>query len=282
MKYGVVLGGLCALVLAAGAPAKATEATCRSAAASKVSAFYVRAGKTFAKCSKAVAAGKACDTDTRDARVTTAGSKLQTTLLTECDDPTATGLGFPTNDALVVRIVGTAAGEGRQAADSVYGRDATLLGKTTGKCAAAIVKRGLTAARTQLRVSIPCGSTCDTSVTNLVDSAYANASAQIARACSPADLNALVAGDLAGHLAAVRADADGVVAAFHPGAGPVVSLASPAPGTILTPPGLPANVALETLVANVPHASYVNSVTVNGFATTFDAGTGRFDRTLSL
>jgi hypothetical protein len=282
MRHGVVLAALCAMVLVSRPPARATEAGCRAAASKRVSSLYGRAAKTFSACARAQAAGKTCDTLTRDGKAATALSLTETALLASCDDATATGLGFVSNDALAVRVAGTTAGEGRQVSDSVYGRDATPLSPTTSKCAKAIVSRSTTAGRTLLKLETPCGASCDATVTGSVDAAFASASAKILRSCGPADLNVLVAGDLAGHLAAVHADAERVANAFHPAAGPVVSLAAPAPGTILTPPGLPAMVDLETVVANVPHASYVNSVTVNGFATTFDDVSSRFGRSLSL
>jgi hypothetical protein len=282
MKHGVVLVAICALVLTSRAPARATEASCRAAAASKVAKFYSKEAKGFAKCAARVATGRPCDTVARDTKLATALSKVETDVLAVCDDVTATGLGFASDDALAVRVGGTAAGEGRQVTDAVYGRTPTFLPPDTAKCARAIVKRSTTAGKALVQAFIPCAGSCSTGVVNSVDAQFTRASAAILNSCGAAELNALVGGDLAGHLAAIRADAERVVNAFHPGAGPVVSLASPAPGTILTPPGLPASVDLETLVANVPHASYVNSVTVNGFAATFDAISGRFDRTLSI
>lgn len=282
MKRSAALVLMCAVVLASRVPALASEATCRAAAAPRASALYGRAAKTFGACDRGRASGKACDAAKRDAKVATALSQTETALLAACDAAVATTLGFASKDALAVRVGGTAAGEGRQVADSVWGRDPGPLPASTIKCAKSIVSRSTTAGKTLVRGLVPCGASCDPAAIGVVDAAYAKASAAILRTCGPAELNALVGGNVAAHLAAMRADAERVVNAFHPGAGPVVSLAAPAPGTILTPPGLPASVDLETVVANVPHPSYVNSVTVNGFATTFDALSGRFDRTLSL
>jgi hypothetical protein len=282
MKHGAALVVMGGLVLAARAPASATEATCRLAAAARASSLYGREAKTFGSCAQHLASARACDAAKRDAKVASALSQAEAALLAACDATVATALGFTSRDALAVRVAGTAAGEGRQITDSVYGRDPTPLPPTTAKCAKAIVKRSTTAGKAVVTRLIPCAGSCDPAVNGLIDAAVAKATAAILRSCGAAELSALVGGDLAGHLATIRADAERVVNAFHPGAGPVVSVAAPAPGTILVPPGLPASVALETLVANVPHASYVNSVTVDGFPTTFDPANGRFDRTLSL
>ena len=279
MRSGMVPGVL-ALLLASSGVAGATEAQCRAGGGAKAAALYLSTAKLFNACAKRTAAGTPCDQATRDAKIATKLARTRATLQVVCDGATATALGFASNGALAVRVAGTAAGEGRQAADAVFGRDPGLLSPSEKACASVLTTQAGKAGKKLVKTLVPCGAACGPAEQGIVDGAYANATTAINRRCTPTIVMALTGSDLATHLALMRAGAMRVVAAFAPGSNPVVSVVTPTPGTILVPPSLPASVDVAARVLGVPHVGYVNSVEVAGQGTTYDAVANLFEHTL--
>lgn len=280
MKRAAALSWICLLGLAVVGSAHATEEGCRRKVAPKAAALYAKIAKSFAKCSAALALGKPCDVPRRDAKNQGSLAKTRTGVLAGCDAATAVALGFADNGSLAVRVAGVAAGEGRGIADAIYGRDPAPLAPDLATCAKVLASQDGKAGKTLIKTLVPCGAVCGSTEQGKVDTAFARAAASIGKSCGPAQLAALVGGDLAAHLAAVRAGAQRVVASILPGVNPVVSVVAPAPGSILTPPGLPASVGVGAVVSNLPSAAYVTSLEVNGLPATFNPGNNRFERTL--
>ena len=276
--------GSLVLVLVAGglATADATVVTCRKSAGSKAASLYKSVAKTYASCSRSLAAGRTCDQGVRDAKASVALSKTRSTVLAVCDAATATGLGFATNGDLSVRLAGTAAGEGRQATDGAYGRDATVMSDTLSRCAKMLATQSAKVGALLVKTLAPCVTTCSPASTAKVDEAFTKAATSVSHSCAPADLTSLVGTDLNTYLATVRTGAQRVVNAFHPGFNPALSVVSPTPSTILSPGSLPTTVDVVSLVGAVPHAGYVIDVSVAGLASSFDAATNHFTRTISV
>ena len=273
-----VLGFLLAAVGVAGA----TEQLCRTRGGAKAAGLYLSVAKQFNSCSKGIATGGGCSTALRDARVQLKLSRARIAVQNACDPATAAALGFASSGALAIRLAGSAVGEGRQATDAVFDRDPGPLSGDEAACGAMLAVQAAKAGKKLIKTLIPCGATCGPSQQSIVDAAYATATTAINRRCSPSEVAALTGSDLATHLAAMRAGAQRVVAAMAPGSNPLVSVVTPAPGTIITPPALPASVDVAARVLGVPHAGYVNSVEAGGQPTTFDAGLNQFENTLSV
>jgi hypothetical protein len=218
----------------------------------------------------------------RDAKASVGLSKTRSAVLAVCDAATATGLGFATNGDLSVRLAGTAAGEGRQATDGAYGRDATVMNETLARCAKVLATQSAKAGSLLVQTLAPCITTCAPETTAKVDAAFTKAITTVSRSCTPADSISLVGTDVATYLATIRTGAQRVVNAFHPGFNPARSVVSPTPSTILSPGSLPANVDVVSLVGAVPHAGYVIDVSVAGLTSSFDSATNHFTRTISV
>ena len=110
--------------------------------------------------SRSLAAGRTCDQGVRDAKASVALSKTRSAVLAVCDAATATGLGFVTNGDLSIRLAGTAAGEGRQATDGAYGRDATVMNETLARCAKVLATQSAKAAPFLVKTLAPGITTC--------------------------------------------------------------------------------------------------------------------------
>src|SRR5262245_32553748 len=150
------------LVLVAGglATADATVVTCRKSAGTKAASLYKSVAKTYASCSRSRAAGRPCDQGVRDAKASVALSKTRSVVLAVCDATAATGLGFANSGDLSVRVAGTAAGEGRQATDGAYGRDATVMSDTLARCAKVLATQSAKAGSLLVKTLAPCVTTC--------------------------------------------------------------------------------------------------------------------------
>jgi hypothetical protein len=257
------------------------SADCRSKAASKAASVYSSAATAFRRCSDAVAKSGFCTTSLRDAKVQTKLAATQTALLRACTDATAAFFGFGTNDALATRVAGVATGEGRQVIDSLYGRDPVPLSQSTYKCASMIAKQSASAGKKLISTLMKCGTVCSAADQAKVDQAFTRAKDRINARCSAADIAFLVT-DLDTHLDTIRAGAQRVVNSLSPGPNPLASVVSPLPGTIITPPSLPAQIPVVASVASVPHAGYVISVDVNGAASTYNSNTERFEHTVQV
>jgi len=271
----VMTAALLAAVMAA-APAAANEITCRKKTSGKIAALYLQWAKAFNKCSKLAAVGKTCDVAKRDASLQTKVAKARTSITAFCDD-VATDLGHLSVGAMSVVVSGTAAGEGRQATDAVYGREPGALGSDDGGCAKIATLSAAKAGKALVKTFIKCGSSCSATDTGKVDLAFQKAEAKIVSKCTPASITSMLGGDVPGYLQDVRNGADRVVASMLGATSPGVSIVTPTPNQLLTPGGVPVNVAVTARVINVPHAGYVNSVEVNGALATYNAGTGDFD-----
>jgi hypothetical protein len=267
------------LVALAPARAGATEAACRARVAAKAGVLYIVEAKKFNACAQQVTGGGSCNTASRDATVASKLASTRSLLIAGCDAPTAAALGFPTNGDLAIRVAGTAAGEGRQVVDSVYGRNPSPLSSSEITCARTLALEVAKAGKKLVKTLAPCGSACGPTQIGAVDGAFARANTVISQRCSPGELNTLVGGNLADHLATTRAGAQRIVDALHPGAKALLSVVTPTAGSVVTPPGLPASVPVTARVTNVPHAGYVNSVHVNGQDAGFVTGSD-FSHTL--
>lgn len=275
MRRLAIVAVLAAVATASG-PAAADEVTCRRKSAGKTAALYLQWAKQFNKCSKLVAAGKACDAAKRDAALQTKMAKARTSITLFCDD-VSTSFGYATGGLMSVAVAGTAAGEGRQVTDEVYGRTASPLTTDDAKCAKLATLAAAKAGKALVKTYIRCGDACTSVDDGKVDFAFQKAEAKIVLKCAPAAVAAMLGGDVPGYLQTVRDGADRVVAAMNGSLVPGVSVVTPTPNQLITPGGVPVNVAVSARVINVPHAGYVNSVEVNGADAAFNAGTGDFD-----
>src|SRR5262249_46661890 len=222
-----IAGSLVLLLVAGGLEtADATVVTCRKSAGAKAAALYKSVAKTYASCSRTLAVGRTCDQGLRDAKASVALSKTRSAVLAVCDTATATGLGFASNGDLSVRVAGTAAGEGRQATDGAYGRDATVMSDTLARCAKALAAQSAKAGSLLVKPLAPGVPPCGLATPAKVDTAFTKAATSVSRSCTPADLTSLVGTDLTTYLATVRAGAQRVVNAFHPGFNPALSVVS--------------------------------------------------------
>jgi hypothetical protein len=278
----VVLAGLAGSILGSAGGAHATEAQCRKMVAGKGATFYLAVAKGFASCSRKLAAGLACDTAARDAKIQTRVASTRASLLAACDASVATALGFAAPGDLAVRVAGVGAGEGRQVTDSVFGRIPSERSTSAIKCGFDVTTQVGKAGKKLIKTLAPCGSTCSASALAAVDSAYALAATKITAQCAPGDLASLVGSDPTGYLVTMRSGAQRLVDALHPGATPVVSVVTPLPGTVVVPPGLPVSVNVVAQVVNVPHAGYLNSLRVAGEDATLDVSSGRFSQTVTV
>lgn len=267
----------CTVVSLAGS----AQADCRRTTAGKAASMYSATSRDFEKCSKTLADGAPCSRPLRDATVQTRLAATQTALLKACTDTDAAGFGFGSNDSMVARVAGFAAGEGRQTTDAVFGREPGTMPDEQLKCASRIAKQGAVAGKKMIKRLIKCGTTCTATDTQAVDDAWTKAENSITKRCSPADIATLV-GDLGTHLDNMRAGAQRVVNALTPGTNPGITVVSPAAGTLISPPSLPAVVPVTATVANVPHAGHVISVEVDDEEATYNSATGHFDRSLSV
>ena len=260
------------------------HADCRSKATSKAATMYTNTAKEFDKCSKIVVQSGTCNKFLRDAKVQTKLALTQKALLSACKDPVAGTFGFASDDDLAVRVAGVATGEGRQVADSVYGRDPVTLTLTSTqfRCAKQIVGQTKTAGKKAIKTLMKCGLSCGAPSIAVVDAAYNSAASHINSSCSAADLTALIGGNLTTYLSNMRAGAQRVVNSLTPGINPVVTITSPIPGSVITPPSLPADVPVIAGVGNVPHAGYVSNVQIVGGDATYNATNGKFERTVSV
>lgn len=284
MSRPITLGGMLAmlqaLLLVLGGIAGATETQCRARVAAKGSAFYFSTARQFNACSKRVATGVTCNEATRDAKLQAKLASTRVAVQSVCDAATAAALGFASSGALAIRVAGTAAGEGRQVTDAVYGRTPAPLSSGDSACASVLAIQSGKAGKRLVKTLVPCGAACGPAQQATVDQAFATAATAINRRCTGAQVAALTGTDLATHLAATRLGAERVVAALAPGSNPLVSVVTPTPGTILVPPSLPATVDVAAKVLGVPHAGYVNSLEVAGNDTTFDDATSQFEHAL--
>lgn len=275
--------GTAILVVAALAamPAAADQTTCRRKSAGKTAALYLQWAKQFNKCSKLVAAGKTCDTARRDATLQTKMAKARTSIALFCDG-VATSFGYATSGLMSVAVSGTAAGEGRQVTDAVFGRTPGALSADDTKCAKLATLAAAKAGKGLVKTRIRCGDACTSVDDDKVDVAFQKAEQKIAGKCAPGSVAALLGGDVAGYLQTVRDGADRVVATMNGALTPVVSIVTPAANQLITPGSVPVDVGVSARVVNVPHAGYVNSVEVNGVPATFNPGTGDFDGTATF
>ena len=276
VAFGVALS---ATVLLA-TPSRADERSCRARAASKAAAAYQTVSKLHTSCAAALAAGKTCDQAKRDATLRTKLASARTGVQAGCPVDVAAGLGFASNGDLAVRVAGTAAGEGRQVTDSVFGRPAVPRSPAEVACAKRVTSQTAKAGKLLVKTILACGTTCTPASQAKVDAAFAKAATVIGRSCGAAELNALLGGNLAGHLSSIRAGAQRVADSLRPAPRPSASVVSPAPGTIVHPPSLPVNIDVAAIVAGVPHAGYVDSIEIAGVDAAFDSPSGQFRRTV--
>jgi hypothetical protein len=283
MKRRVTVSFAFAIMTGMLATAHADEVKCRKTGGTKVASLYQKIAKSYGTCSRKIAGGKTCDQAVRDAKAAVALSKARAVVLGACDMTTAIALGFTGNGPLSVRLPGVAAGEGRQVADGVFGRDATAMSDTLIKCAKTLVNASAKAGAFQVKTLSPCGASCDAGTIAKVDAAFTKATNSANKGCAPADVMTLVGTNLATYLAGVRTGAQRVVNAFHPGFNPALSVVSPTPSTILTPGSLPTSVEIESLVAGISMIpGYVIDVRVAGLVATFDPASKHFKRMISV
>src|SRR5262245_53692922 len=178
MRAGLVAGVL-AILFASGGVAGATEAQCRAGGGAKAAALYLSTAKLFNACSKRTAVGTPCDQATRDAKVATKLAQTRATLQVVCDGATAAALGFASNGALAVRVGGTAAGEGRQVTDAVFGRSPGPLSPTEKACASVLATQAGKAGKKLVKTLVPCGAACGPAEQGTVDAAYVAATTAI-------------------------------------------------------------------------------------------------------
>lgn len=280
MKRSIVFVAMLGVLLATSSAHAALSFDCKKRAASKAASLYGFASKQYRNCSKSLASGGTCSAGTRDAKVAGKLAKSQVAILKKCSDSDATSQGFANADALVVSIAGAANGEGRQVADSVYGREATALDPTTRACALKIASEVERAGKKTIKDLIVCGSTpvCITSL----DGDWQVAELRAAGDCSPAALATLVGGNLSAHFQEMRDDAERAAGAVRPSFNPVVSVLNPAPSQIVTPPGIPFDLPVEGFVASLPHAGYVASFEIDGEEADFDEVEEDFQRTVEV
>jgi hypothetical protein len=280
MKRSLVFVAMVGVLLATANADAALTIDCKKRAASKAASLYGFASKQYRNCSKSLAAGGTCSAGTRDAKVAGKLAKAQVAILKKCTDADATSQGFANADALVVSIAGAANGEGRQVADSLYGRQASALDSQTRACALKIASEVERTGKKTIKDLIVCGSTpsCVTALNDDWQVAELRASGE----CSPAALTTLVGGDLSGHFQAMRDDAERAASAVSPSFNPVVSVLNPAPSQIVTPPGIPFDLDVEGFVASLPHAGYVASFEIDGEEATFDEVDEDFERTVEV
>jgi len=281
MRYPAIGAAALLAVAIAVAPAAADQITCRRKSAGKTAALYLQWAKQFNKCSKLVGAGKACNTAKRDAVLQTKLAKARTSITKFCDDVSTT-FGYATGGLMSVAVAGTAAGEGRQVTDEVFGRTPTALSADDGKCAKLATLAAAKAGKALVKTYIRCGATCTSVDDAKVDFAFQKAAEKIAFKCAPGAVTTMLDGDIAAYLQTVRDGADQVVAAMNGSLSPGVSVVTPTPNQLITPGGIPVDVAVSARVINVPHAGYVNSVEVNGIEAAFNDGTGDFDGTATF
>lgn len=287
-----LLGVVLALGVSNGA--WADQASCRAKAASTAASMFNNAAKQFLKCSTSLAASDGCSEGFRDATVQSKLSAAQVKLLIACEDPVGTQFGFLSDDALAVRVAGIAAAEGRQAVDSIYGREPGPIASTsTAKCARLIAKQIVTAGKKYIKIKMKCGSSCTSTNNQDADKAFTRAKDKIGDKCLVADLDTLLAPLYPGapdlvvaHVNAMKTNVARVANSLTPGANPSVNVVSPANGSTVTPPGLPISLSTSVGVANAAHAGYVISVKtgsgiVSGFSS-FNASNSRFDRDIVL
>jgi hypothetical protein len=272
--------GVAGVVCFSAAQAKAVD--CRTKAASKAATMYTNAANEFAKCSKKIADNRVCTQFLRDAKVQSKLAQTQIALLAACSDATASSFGFATNDALAIRVAGVATGEGRQVADSVYGRDATPMPDANQKCARLIVAQVKGAGKKYIKKLLKCGGLCSPTDQTDADALFATAQTRIGDRCDAGALSSLLPGGLATHIATMKANAQRVVSSLSPGTNPGVLFASPTAGQVITPPSLPAHIPASAQVTNVPHAGYVSHLDFNGVAGSYNPGNGRFEHTISV
>lgn len=273
----VAIVGVLAAPTAAHAAAASLE--CKKQAAAMASSLYGFAAKQFRSCSKRVAGGESCVTATRNAKVAGRLAKAQSAILKACSATDATAQGFANLDALAVRVAGAANGEGRQVADSIYGRVPASLPPEESACAAKITSEVRRVGKKTIKDLILCGgvSVCGRDLDDDWDLAKVRASSK----CAPAAIQSLISGDLSAHVQVMRAGAERV-AALAPSLNPVVSVLDPVPGVILTPPGIPFDLDVEGVVVNVPHAGYVNSFEIDGEEASFDQASAAFSRAVEI
>jgi hypothetical protein len=267
-------------VLASNATA-AFAADCRGKVKSRAPSMYSGTVRQFDKCSKALASGSPCSADFRDAKVVGRMFTAQTALLKACSTPTANFYGFGSKADLAKRVVGIATGEGRQVADSVYGRDPQFMFASELKCAKTIVSQSATAGKKMIKILLGCDTFCNATHQAAVDTAFTKAANNINKRCAPADIATLV-GDLTTHLSNMRAGAQRVVNSLTPGPNPSVVVVSPLSGQVITPPGFPAPVPVTANVTNVPHKGYVIGVDIAGQRGTYNSTTTLFERTVNV
>ncbi len=255
---------------------------CRNRAAAKAASMYAATAREMRKCSKLIARGKLCSEFLRDAKIQTKLARAQISLTSACEGVSST-FGFSSDNKLATVISGTAAGEGRWVADSVYGRDASVMTPNDLKCANLITAQSMRAGKKLVRILTKCGASCSTADQQKVNDAFTKAEAHINRGCTPLSLVALVNGDLSGHMEDIRDGAQRVVNSLTPGVNPFVSVLSPSTGQVITPPSLPANVSVAAKMANLPNAGYViNMKVVGAGSATYNQATDQFEYDLSV
>lgn len=268
-------------VFVAVAPAQAALTNdCKKAASAKASSLYGFVAKQFRNCSKSVASGGTCLTFTRNAKVAAKLAKTQTAIAKKCLAFDGTSQGFPSASALVVSIAGAAAGEGRQVADSLYGRSPSALSSDERNCALRIATEVERAGKRTIKDMIVCGT--QPSCSSVHDNLWQVAQIRASSGCTPSALASLVGGDLVGHFQEMRDGAERAARAVRPSFNPVVSVLSPLPGQIVTPPGLPFDLDVQGFVTSLPHAGYINSFEIGGVEAIFDAGTESFGRLVPI
>jgi hypothetical protein len=264
------------------------RADCRGRATARAAGMYAKAANEFRKCSNAIARSGTCAKTLVDAKIQTKLAAAESGLLRACSNSVASGFGFSSRDALAIRVAGTATGEGREVADSVYGRDAQPLSQSQFKCASLIVKQSARAGRKLIRVLMKCGTVCSGTDQSKVNTAFTRAKNRISAGCSAADLTTLLGSSTPDtHLDVIRAGAQRVVNSLHPGANPLVSVVTPLSGSVITPPGLPVQIPVVAGVVNVPHAGYVINVEVAGNnaaynKATYNSATDKFEYTVNV
>lgn len=255
--------------------AQAALPQCRAAAAKRVASLYGTTAKAFGKCSARYLSGQGCDELSRDASLQTVAARTRQKIITACTPADATALGFATNADLAIRTTGIALGEGRQAADAVFGRPVQAAFVTARRCADAITKGTAKAGQTQIKTLLPCGSTCLATQVAAVDQVWSRTATSLGLRCTAADLT-LLGINLTSHLTARRLDAQRAVQSLQPGALPVPLVVTPTATTVLAPPAFPTTVPMVVRVGNVPHLGYVNGVRAAGTTFALDTSTATF------
>lgn len=277
----LILGAV-VVALALASTARAGEFDCRRKVAAKAASLYGFVASQFRSCGKKVAKGGACNVGIRDAKIAGKLSKTRNAVLKACTESDAHALGFLSLDALAIQLAGAAAGEGRQVADSLYGRQPGALSAEEAKCANVIGAQVARAGKKAIKTLIKCGSLCGAPTQATVDAFFTAAEQKAGLRCTNGALASLVGGDLSGHVQAMQQGAQRVVDAMSPGLAPAVSVVAPSPGSIITPPGVPFSLDVTGIVANVPHAGYVNSFEIDGQEAAFVAGSDEFTRTVDV